>query len=191
APQRRALRRRSHDLWTPERYASLLACQRVRLRARPAAAPPLRRRPAPAPCASACRGCGPRAGGTRSTAIPRWGGCRRRGTSTRTPSACAVPVGALDARSVGDADAQAAEALALVLDLDDLDPADLAGRGDVRATVGLLVQAHDVDDPDLLDLGRHEVGSGADDVGEGERLVPGQDPHVDSPPGGHLGVAGG
>src|SRR5262244_1583179 len=94
-------------------------------------------------------------------------------------------------RSVGDADAQAAEALALVLDLDDLDPADLAGRGDVRATVGLLVQAHDVDDPDLLDLGWDEVGRGADDVGDGERLVPGQDAHVDAPPSGHLGVAGG
>src|SRR5262249_60768763 len=92
-------------------------------------------------------------------------------------------------RSVGDADAQAAEALALVLDLDDLDPADLAGRGDVRATVGLLVQAHDVDDPDLLDLGRHEGGGGADDVGEGGPLGPGQDPHVDTPPGGHLGLA--
>src|SRR5438477_4858825 len=93
--------------------------------------------------------------------------------------------------SVGDTDAQAAEALALVLDLDDFDPADLAGRGDVRAAVGLLVQAHDVDDPDLLDLGRDQVGGSADDVGDGEGLVPGQDPDVDAPPGGDLGVAGG
>src|SRR5215467_6740264 len=87
-------------------------------------------------------------------------------------------------RSAGDADAQAAEALALVLDLDDLDPADLAGRGDMRAPVGLLVQAHDVDDPYLLDLGRHKVGGGADHIGDGECLVPGQDPDVDTPPGG-------
>src|SRR5712692_4186358 len=54
---------------------------------------------------------------------------------------------------VGDPDAEAAEAPALVLDLDDLDPADLPGRRDVRAAVGLLVEADDVDDPDLLDLG--------------------------------------
>jgi hypothetical protein len=40
---------------------------------------------------------------------------------------------------VADADTQAAEALALALDLDDLDPADLAGRGHVRAAVRLLV----------------------------------------------------
>src|SRR5205823_5088162 len=78
--------------------------------------------------------------------------------------------------SLRDADAQAAEALALALDLDDLDPADLAGRGDVGAAVRLLVQAYDVDDPDLLDLRRHEVGRGPDDVGQGERLVPGQHP---------------
>src|SRR5260370_24480101 len=78
--------------------------------------------------------------------------------------------------SVRDADPEPAEALALVLDLDDLDPADLARRGDVRAPVGLLVQAHDVDDPDLFDLGRDEVRGGADDVGNGERLIPRQDP---------------
>src|SRR5215472_2486991 len=47
--------------------------------------------------------------------------------------------------SVTDANAQAAEALALALDLDHLDPADGCGRGHVGAAVGLLVQAHDVD----------------------------------------------
>ena len=73
-------------------------------------------------------------------------------------------------RLVGDADAEAAEALALALDLDDFDPADRPGGGDVGAAIRLLVQAHDVDDPDLLDLRRDQVGGGADDVGQRERL---------------------
>jgi hypothetical protein len=60
----------------------------------------------------------------------------------------------------------------------------------VGAAVRLLVQAHDVDHPDLLDLRRHQVGGGADDVGQGEGLVPGQHPHVDAPAGVDLGVAG-
>ena len=67
------------------------------------------------------------------------------------------------------ADAEAAEALALALHLDDLDPAALTGGGDVGPAVRLLVQAHDVDDPDLLDLGRHQVRRGADDVGQAQR----------------------
>src|SRR5580704_7501556 len=92
--------------------------------------------------------------------------------------------------SVTDADAQAAEALALALDLDHLDAADRSGGGDVGAAVGLLVQADDVDHPDLLDLRRHQVGGGADDVGQGERLVAGQHAHVDAPPRADLGVAG-
>src|SRR5258708_32262146 len=91
--------------------------------------------------------------------------------------------------SVRDADAQAAEALALALDLDDLDPADLAGGCDVGSAVRLLVQAHDVDDPDLLDLPRHQVGRGADDVGQRERLVARQHPHLDPPIREHLPVS--
>src|ERR1700733_15421496 len=47
---------------------------------------------------------------------------------------------------VADLDAQPPEALALALDLDDLDPADLAGGGHGGAAVRLLVQRHDVDD---------------------------------------------
>src|SRR6202035_4990089 len=88
-------------------------------------------------------------------------------------------------------DAQAAEALAFALDLDDLDPAHLAGRRDVGAAVRLLVQAHDVDDAHVLDLRRHQVGGGPDDVGQGEGLVPGQHAHVDAPAGADLGVARG
>src|SRR5580693_24157 len=82
---------------------------------------------------------------------------------------------------VRDADAEPPEAPALALDLDDLDPAHLAGGGDVGAAVRLLVQAHDVDDPNVLDLRRHEIGRGADDVGQRERLVPWQYPYVDAP----------
>src|SRR5580704_1236722 len=92
--------------------------------------------------------------------------------------------------SVTDADAQAAEALALALDLGHLDAADRCGAGDVGAAVGLLVQADDVDDPDLLDLRRDQVGGGPDDVGQGEGLVAGQHAHVDAPVRADLGVAG-
>ena len=58
---------------------------------------------------------------------------------------------------VADLDAHPAEPLALVLDLDNGDPANLAGRGHVRAPVRLLVEADDIDDPHLLDLGRDQV----------------------------------
>src|SRR5215472_14912040 len=92
---------------------------------------------------------------------------------------------------VRDAYTQAPEALALVLDLDDLEPADLAGGGDVRAAVRLLVQADDVDDPHFLDLGRDQVGGRADDVRDRERLVPGQDAYVDATVSLHLGIARG
>src|SRR6185437_322232 len=92
-------------------------------------------------------------------------------------------------RLVGDADAEAAEALALALDLHDLDPAHRSSGSDVGTAVRLLVQAHDVDDPDLLDLGRYQVRRGADDVGERERLVTRQHAYVDAPVGGDLGVA--
>src|SRR5580693_1325924 len=109
----------------------------------------------------------------------------------RTTALCSAAAsrGARLVGSVTDADAQAPEALALALDLDHLDPADLTGRGDVGAAVRLLVQADDVDDPDLLDLRRDQVGGGADDVGQRERLVPGQHPGVDAPVGADLGVA--
>ncbi len=91
---------------------------------------------------------------------------------------------------VGDADPQAAESLPLVLDLDDLDLADLAGRGDVRAAVRLLIEADYVDDPHVFHIRRNQVGSGADDVREVERLLPRQHPYVDPAPGADLGVAG-
>src|SRR5262249_44298777 len=91
---------------------------------------------------------------------------------------------------VRDADPQPAKPLALVLDLHHLYPADLAGGGHVRAAVRLLVQPDDVDDADLLDLGRDQVGGGPDDVGEGECLLPRQHPDVDPPVGRDLGVAG-
>src|SRR5216683_970623 len=81
-----------------------------------------------------------------------------------------------DAVLLRDADPQPAEALALVFDLHDLDPADLRGRRDVRTAVGLLVEADDVYDPDLLDLGRDQVGRRADDVRDREGVVAGQDP---------------
>src|SRR6185437_508440 len=92
---------------------------------------------------------------------------------------------------VGDPDPQPAEALALVLDLGHLDPADLAGRSDMGAAVRLLVQADDVHDADILGILGDEVGCGADYVGDRERLGPGQYPHVDPPRGRDLGVAGG
>src|SRR5258708_37011987 len=56
---------------------------------------------------------------------------------------------------------EAAEALPLVLDLGDLDPADLAGGRDMRAPGRLRVKAADVHDADILGVGRAEIGGGA------------------------------
>src|SRR6266478_1936684 len=89
-----------------------------------------------------------------------------------------------------DADPQPAEALAFVLDLHDLDPAYLRSRRDVRTAVGLLVEADDVHDPDLLDLRRYQVRRRADDVGNRERVVAGQNAYVDPPSCRDLGVTG-
>src|SRR5258706_15896915 len=89
-----------------------------------------------------------------------------------------------------DADPQPAEALALVLDLHDLDPAYLRGRRDVRAAVALLIEPDDVHDPDLLDLRRYEVRRRADDVRNRECVVAGQNAYVDPPPCRDLGVTG-
>ena len=47
---------------------------------------------------------------------------------------------------VDDFDTEAAETLALALDLDHLEAADLAGGGHVRPAVGLGVEADDVHD---------------------------------------------
>ena len=74
-----------------------------------------------------------------------------------------------------DPDPQSAEPAALVLHLDDLDPADHRRRRDVRAAVGLRVQADDVDDPHHLDVRRQQIGGRPDDVRDRERLVPRQD----------------
>jgi hypothetical protein len=82
----------------------------------------------------------------------------------------------------------AAVRLALALHLEHRDPADLAGRRDVGAAVGLHVEADDVDDADLLLVGRDEVGLGPDDVGQRQGVVARQHPHVDRPVGRDLGV---
>src|SRR5579864_2351526 len=92
---------------------------------------------------------------------------------------------------VRDLDAEAAEALPLVLDLGDLDPADLAGGRDMRAAVRLLVKADDVHDADIVGVGRDEIGGGADYVGNRQRVRAREHPDVDPPPGRDLGVAGG
>ena len=54
--------------------------------------------------------------------------------------------------------AQALVALAFRLGLHHLEPADLAGRGNMRSAVGLLVESDDVDD---ADLGHRTRGSGS------------------------------
>ena len=63
------------------------------------------------------------------------------------------------------------------------------GRRDVGAAVGLGVQADDVDDAHDLELGRQQVGRGADQVRVGrERLVARQAADLDGPVGRDLGV---
>src|SRR5579859_2950698 len=159
-------------------------------------------RPRPASCCSAARtvpsGAPAAARASRSALVEPVTGTTstdRHRPPGRTTAAASAPASRGAARgssrggSVTDADAQAAEALALALDLGHLDAADRCGAGHVGAAVGLLVQADDVDDPDLLDLRRDQVGGGPDDVGQGEGLVPGQHPRVDAPVGADLGVA--
>src|SRR5580700_5175877 len=89
--------------------------------------------------------------------------------------------------SASQPDPHPAVLLALVLHLVDLHLADLAGGGDVRAPVGLHVKADDVHQPHVLGLGRyHRLG--ADDVGDGERLLAGEPADVDPPVGLDLDV---
>ena len=59
----------------------------------------------------------------------------------------------------------------------------------MRPAIGLLVEPDDVDDPYVFDLGRDQVGGGADDVGKRERLLAGQHAHVDAPVGVDFHVA--
>src|SRR4029077_18767130 len=82
---------------------------------------------------------------------------------------------------VGDADPQSPEAPAFVLDLDDGDAADVLGARHVRPAIRLLIETDDVDDPYVLDLGRHQVGGGPDDVRQLEGLRPRKHPYVDAP----------
>ncbi len=58
----------------------------------------------------------------------------------------------------------------------------------VGAAVGLYVQTDDVDDTDLLLIGRNQVGLGTDDVGQAQRLGAGQHPNIDAPVRHNLGV---
>src|SRR5262245_7640161 len=92
------------------------------------------------------------------------------------------------AGSGAEADAYAPVGLTLALHLDHGEAADLAGGGDVGAPVGLHIEPDDVDDADLGLVGRDEVGLGSNDVGQGEGVIARQDPHVDAPVGGDLGV---
>src|SRR6185369_11276785 len=66
--------------------------------------------------------------------------------------------------------------------------ADLAGVGDVRAAIGLEVEANDLDGPDLGDARREQVDLGPDQVRYREGLVARQDPDPDVAPGGQLRV---
>src|SRR5436190_6747374 len=79
-------------------------------------------------------------------------------------------------------------ALALGFRLHDLDAADLVGRADVGAAVGLLVQAHDVDHPYLFDCLRDHVDLGADQVLVLDGRVPGEELDLDRPARGQLVV---
>jgi len=64
----------------------------------------------------------------------------------------------------------------------DADRADLAGVGDMRPAIGLQVEAHDLDRPDLVDPLGQEVDPGPDEVRDGEGLVSRQDRHADVSP---------
>jgi DNA-binding transcriptional MocR family regulator len=61
-------------------------------------------------------------------------------------------------RSCVDSDPYALVGLALRLRLHDAHQADFAGSGDVRAAVGLAIEADDVDDSERVDRARDEVG---------------------------------
>src|SRR5687768_16848486 len=60
-----------------------------------------------------------------------------------------------------ETDPHPSKAFTLVLDLHDPHLADLSGGGNVGSSVGLLVEAIDVDDPNLVDLGRDQVLRGS------------------------------
>src|SRR4029079_3021530 len=89
---------------------------------------------------------------------------------------------------VDDLQPDALVALALALRLDHTDPADLAGRMNVRATVGLLVEADDVHHTDLRDgLGNHR-DFGADEILVHHRSRTGKERHFDGAVGSQLVV---
>src|SRR6476620_6292411 len=67
----------------------------------------------------------------------------------------------------GDFQPDALVVLALALGPGHADGAHLGGGQDVRATIGLLVEPHDVDDPQGVDGLRDEVGAGTDQRGVG------------------------
>src|SRR6187431_958889 len=75
-------------------------------------------------------------------------------------------------------DPHALEALALGLGLHDTNGADLGRGAHVRAAVGLLVEALDVDHPDRVDVVGDQVHLGADQIGIGERVGARQEAHV-------------
>ena len=73
------------------------------------------------------------------------------------------------------------EALALRLRLGDLEASHLAGRRDVRAAVGLLVESDDVHDADLGDVVGDQVHLGADEVAVEHCLAPVEERDLDRP----------
>src|SRR4029453_4221265 len=83
-------------------------------------------------------------------------------------------------RSIGQPDAHSAVLPALVLDLEDLEPAGLLGGRHVCSAVGLHIQTDDVHNPHLGGFGWNP-GLGPYDVGNGERLIAWQSANVDSP----------
>src|SRR5438270_5845577 len=89
---------------------------------------------------------------------------------------------------IDDLEADALVALALRLGLGDPDAPHVGGRLDVGAAVGLLVEAHDVDDADLLHGLGDEVDLGADQVVVGQGLAPRQERDLDLPVGRQLCV---
>src|SRR5215469_1041458 len=99
--------------------------------------------------------------------------------------------GSISRSLVDDPDPQPPEAAALVLDLHNLDLADLAGARDVSTAVSLLVQADNVDDADLRHVLRDEVSGRPDNVRQRECLSSRQHPDIDPPVRGYLGVARG
>src|SRR5215470_9099534 len=78
--------------------------------------------------------------------------------------------------------------LALALDLDHGDLSDLRRGRDMRAAVGLGVEADDVDDADLLLVRRDQVALRTDDVRQCKRLGAREHFHRDLPIGDDFGV---